>query len=100
MRRMVLLVCLIFSSLFPAFAKDSLKAGFAKRAINPPESWVYMPGSPYNRLNNGREGDLEVRVLVLQQGKLKIALVSLDLIGFLHEDVLKLRERLEDIFPD
>lgn len=41
--------------------------------------------------------DLWARVLVLQQGRTKIGLVALDLIGYFYEEVEKIRERVHDL---
>ncbi|MDX1326486.1 MAG: hypothetical protein R3299_02195 [Arenibacter sp.] len=101
-----------------------LKAGFAKRPITPTivDTWNdangnnkyhKKEGDTYNDNNNngkfdaywiagmsnakpaqGIHDDVWSRVLVIEDNNTRIALVSLDAIGFLHGDVVDIRKRL------
>ncbi len=61
---------------------DALLAGAAKTVITPdpllPVSGGMGPTAPVR----GKRGDLTARALVLQRGELRVAIVSLDLLGF------------------
>lgn len=60
----------------------------------------YLAGFFHNSVYytaTGVHDPLWARVLVLQQGKTKLALVALDLVGFFYQDVLKIRTQLEDL---
>ncbi|SHJ29511.1 hypothetical protein [Pseudozobellia thermophila] len=101
-----------------------LRAGFAKRPITPTiiDTWNDAngdnkynedDGDTYNDNNNngkfdafwiagmsnakpaqGVHDDVWSRVMVLDDGKSRIAMVSLDAIGFLHGDVVDIRKRI------
>jgi hypothetical protein len=75
---------------------DELQAGFAEADITPrvKEKAVFMAGFGHNRKATGVHDPLLARAVVLQHGKEKIALVSIDLIGFFHPQVEKVRQRL------
>src|SRR5579884_2027892 len=89
-------VCSVVSTL-PA--EPQLEAGFAEADITPPVGDgvpVYMAGFGNNRKATGVHDPLKARVVVLAHGQRKIALVSVDLVGFFLPDVDKVRERLTD----
>lgn len=79
-----------------ASSDDELQAGFAETDITPrvKEKTVYMAGFSHNRKATGVHDPLEARAVVLKQGQEKIALVSVDLIGFFHPQVESVRQRL------
>jgi hypothetical protein len=60
----------------------------------------YLAGFLHNSVYvtaSGVHDPLWARALVLQQGKTKIALVALDLVGFFYPNVLKIRSKLADL---
>src|SRR5690606_23722968 len=101
-----------------------IRAGFAKRPVTPTivDTWndangnnTYSEkeGDAYNDNNNngkfdryciagmsnakpaqGVHDDVWSRVMVIEDGNTRIALISLDAIGFLHGDVVDIRKRL------
>lgn len=103
-----------------------IRAGFAKRPITPAviDTWNDANGNnkysrdegdTYNDNNNngkfdaywiagmsnakpaqGVHDDVWSRVMVIEEGPTRIALVSLDAIGFLHGDVVDIRKRIPD----
>ena len=103
-----------------------LKAGFAKRAITPTiiDTWNdangdnkynEKDGDSYNDNNNngkfdafwiagmsnakpaqGVHDDVWSRVMILDDGKSRIAMISMDAIGFLHGDVVDIRKRIPE----
>lgn len=77
-------------------AEEALQAGFAEMDITPDVKGqtVYMAGFGHNRKATGVLDPLKARAIVLQSGADKIALVSLDLIGFFHPQVERIRRRL------
>jgi len=79
-----------------------LQFGFAKRAITPVIGTkpVYMAGFDSDRKATGVHDDLWARAVAVSDGRQKIAIVSVDLIGFFHADVLKARERLQQRVPE
>jgi hypothetical protein len=76
-----------------------LHAGFAEMEITPKvgekNKPVYMAGFGQNRKATAVHDPLFARAVVLKQGDRKIALVSVDLVGFFYPSVLRVREQLE-----
>src|SRR5690348_17055382 len=72
-----------------AAADDELQAGFAEEDITPKLEGkaVYMAGFGHNRKAAGVHDPLKARAVVLRNGETKIALVSVDLVGFFHPHV-------------
>ena len=74
------------------------RVGFAKRPITPAlgSRPVYLAGFANDRRASGVHDDLWARAVALadRDGSRRIALVSVDLIGFFREDVLKARALL------
>jgi hypothetical protein len=87
----------------PAAAAEptALLFGFAKQAITPEvgERPVYLAGFGQNRLATGVHDELWARALALGDGRQKLAIVSVDLVGVFHADVQKARERLQRAVP-
>jgi len=103
---------------------STLRAGFAAAAITPevPDKWVdkngdarYRPedgdtfidgngngvfdpvwiaGFSNGRAANGIHDDLWARTMVIDDGKTRIAIVVLDAIGFMNDDVIDVRKRI------
>jgi len=69
----------LFGALTSSTMADDVRAGAALVKITPPEG-TPMAGYYYARAADGVHDDLYARILVLQQGPVKAALVALDLI--------------------
>ncbi len=106
--------------------QSTIKAGFAKRPITPTivDTWNDAnannkfsedDGDTYNDNNNngkfdafwiagmsnakpaqGVHDDVWSRVMVLDDGKSRVAMISMDAIGFLHGDVIDIRNRIPE----
>src|SRR5262249_32458822 len=77
--------------------EGELQAGFAEADITPKvggERPVYMAGFSQNRKATGVHDPLLARAVVLKDGKSKIAPASVDLVGFFHPNVVRVREQL------
>src|SRR5213592_4755832 len=74
----------------------ALAIGFAEADITPSLRGdpVYMAGFGQNRKATKVHDPLMARAAVLADGKQKIAIVSVDLVGFSYPQVLAVRERL------
>jgi hypothetical protein len=102
----------------------SLSAGFAAMPITPevPDRWidkngdaeynpkdgdtftdgngngvfdpVWIAGFSNSRAANGIHDDLWARTMVLDDGKTRLAIVVLDAIGFMNDDIIDVRERI------
>jgi hypothetical protein len=89
----------------PAAAAPSATAallfGFARRAITPAigAKPVYLAGFDTNRKATGVHDELWARAMAVSDGRQKIAIVAVDLIGFFHSDVLEARELLRQKVP-
>jgi hypothetical protein len=92
------LVCLVSTPAVPhgAPADDNLHAGFAEEGITPrvEGKTVYMAGFGHNRKATGVHDPLKAHAVVLRHGEAKIALVSVDLVGFFHQHVERVRREL------
>jgi hypothetical protein len=74
-----------------------LEAGFGEADITPAvgeKKPVFLAGFGNNRKATGVHDPLRVRAVVLQQGDVKIALVSVDVVGFFYPNVLRVRKQL------
>jgi hypothetical protein len=76
----------------------SLLVGFASRDITPEVGQgkppVYMAGFGHNRIADGVNDPLLARAVVISDGNAKVALVSIDLVGFFYENALNIRAAL------
>jgi len=89
----VLLCAMIFTMNLVAHAE--LRAGAAKRVITP-QMPVYLAGLSNNRLSIGVHDPLYARSVVFEDGKTRLGLVSLDLIGLIRQDVQSIQEKLRE----
>ncbi len=74
-----------------------LEAGFAETDITPAvggERPIYLAGFGHNRLATKVHDPLFARAVVLRHDGRKVALVSVDLVGFFHPHVVRVRESL------
>src|SRR5467141_2042252 len=96
MKRILLLICLWqTASLF--LCAGEFQAGFASRVVTPdpllPVSGGVGPSQPVSR----KEGELEVRALVLADGTTRVAIVSADFLGFPSVLGNKVRAQVKEI---
>ncbi len=96
-----LLLLLALAQPAPPPAAPGLRFGFAKRAITPEvgREPVYLAGFGQNRKATGVHDDLWARAVAMSDGRQRIVVVAVDLIGFFHADVLKARELLQQRAP-
>jgi hypothetical protein len=86
----------------PVFSAEprppSLYAGFGEVDITPTVGHkpVYMAGFGHNRRATKVHDRLMARAVVLRHDHQKLALVSIDAVGFFHDDVLQVRKQLPD----
>jgi hypothetical protein len=73
-------------------------AGAAKVDISPPGP-AYLAGFSPGRRSTGVHDPLYARCTFLDDGATPLVLVVLDLVGFLHRDVLAARARITERFP-
>jgi hypothetical protein len=78
-----------------------LQAGFAKRVVTPTvgAAPVYLAGFANDRRATGVHDDLWARAAAFSDGRRKVVVVSLDLIGFFREEVQKARALLDRRVP-
>jgi hypothetical protein len=95
------LLLLALSQTVAAAVPSPLQLGFAKRVITPAigAKPVYLAGFDNDRKATGVHDDLWARAVAVGDGRQKVAIVSVDLIGFFHADVLKARELLQRRVP-
>ncbi len=76
--------------------KPVLEVGLGEADITPKlgDKPVYLAGFGHNRLATGVHDPLLARAIVLRHGKQKLALVSIDVVGFFFDEVKKVREQL------
>jgi hypothetical protein len=91
---------LLLAGLLAAAAPEAapqLQFGFARRVITPALGArpVYLAGFGHDRRATGVHDDLWARAVAVSDGRLKLAIVSVDLIGVFYRDVAKARELLE-----
>ena len=54
---------------------------------------IWIAGFSNQRAANGVHDDVWARVVVFDDGQSRLALVSLDAIGFRHDDVVEIRKQ-------
>src|SRR5437879_7845987 len=95
-----LLACCILRLLLVSPARADFRAGIAVRVVTPdpllPVSGGVGPSNPVNK----QEGDLTVRALVFADDDSKVAIVSVDFLGFPSVLGDKARARVKGIPPE
>jgi hypothetical protein len=78
-----------------------LRAGVSSANINPTMS-AFIAGDKQNRKFTGVHDSLYAKAVVLTKGTEKLALVTLDCIGLLYPDVLRIRQKAAELcgFPE
>lgn len=82
MRVKILLILLLFIGLLPHVQAQHLKAGAAFRKITPEKLIPISGGMGTPVMPEGARGDLYTRALVLEKGDTRIAIVSIDNLGW------------------
>ncbi len=84
-----------------AKAAEPLRVAFGEADITPEvgpgKRPVWIAGYGHGRAATGVHDPLMARAVVLDDGRRKLALVSVDLIGLQYPNVLRIRQRLKDI---
>src|SRR5437588_11499966 len=77
---------------------EALEVGFGKAEVTPDvhAAPVWIAGYGHNRRATGVHDPLWARAVVLRDGKKKVALVSVDLVGLQYPNVQNVRKRLPD----
>ncbi len=101
MRPLLLLLVLAPPAAAPLPAAPGLVFGFAKATITPAigATPVYLAGFDTNRKATGVHDELWARAVAVSDGRQKIVIVAVDLIGVFHADVLEARELLRQEVP-
>ncbi len=73
--------------------RETLRVGVAVVSITP-EFPVYLAGGLPYRVSLGVHDDLTARAIVIENDDVRVALVSLDLIGINYDDVVRIRESI------
>jgi len=79
-------------------SETALQAGFSEADISPTlgENPVYMAGFGQDRRASKVHDPLMARAVVLRHDDRKLAIVSIDVVGFFYANVLDVREELKD----
>ncbi len=79
-------------------AGTPLRAGFGRVDITPPigdpAHPVWMAGFSNGRAATNVHDPLQAVALVVDNGRVRLGIVALDAIGFFHDDVIRVRERV------
>jgi hypothetical protein len=94
----LLAVALVYTPSSPADNPATLEVGFAESditpKIDPKAKPVFLAGFGHDRKATGVHDPLMARAVVFAHQKEKIALVSVDLVGFFHANVERVRKQL------
>src|SRR5438309_11080972 len=88
---------LIVVLLAPAAGAAELRVGFGETNITPAldgKKPVYIAGFGHNRKATAVADPLMARAVVISDGKTKIALACIDVVGFFHASTQQVRSRL------
>src|ERR1043166_1536757 len=97
-KRILVSLCLWLTP-WSLLVAGEFRVGFASRIVTPdpllPVSGGVGPSRPVSR----KEGELEVRAMVLAEGDTRVAIVSADFLGFPSQLGNKVRTRVKGIPP-
>ncbi|MFO0964486.1 MAG: hypothetical protein U0793_02705 [Gemmataceae bacterium] len=91
------LIPALLSGVAPLAAQEGLRAGFGAVDITPTltaKKPVYLAGFGHNRKATGVHDPIMARAVVLDDGKNKLALVSVDVVGLFLPEVERVRAKL------
>lgn len=74
---------------------NGLRVGVAKIDITPPVGTM-MDGNPRNKGSQGIHDPLYAKALILDDARMNIAIIALDLIGLYRENVDSIRSKIQD----
>src|SRR5262249_22827647 len=94
-----LLLLLLFASFGLSRALAELRVGIASRIVTPDPLLPVTGGVGGSNPVTRKEGDLEVRALVLSDGDTRVAIVSADFLGFPPAFDTRPRPKVKDIPP-
>jgi len=77
--------------------RHPFRAGVASVKITPSRTGLYLAGWGNNRAFTKVHDDIYARALVLERGDVRVAWVSLDLLGLMGPDVEKIKERVKTV---
>jgi len=101
MRWLILGAALGLLTTFSATAAPRLRVGVAKVKITPSlKRRVWIAGRGENRPAESVHDDVWARALVLERGKMRVALVALDLIGLSHQRIEQARKLIREVPGD
>ncbi len=85
----------------PSTNAPSLRAGVSSAPINP-EIGAFIAGDKQNRKFTSVHDSLYAKAVVISQGDEQLAIVTIDCIGLLYPDVLRIRKKTAEIsgFPE
>jgi hypothetical protein len=97
----LLLILLLLPAPAPPSPAPRLQFAFAKRTITPALGArpVYLAGFGHDRRATGVHDELWARAMAVSDGRLKVAVVSVDVIGLFHRDVTQARTALQRQVP-
>lgn len=78
----IIVTVLVFLFPFSSLDAQTFKAGAALRIITPEKLLPVSGGMGAPEIPSGKQGDLFVRALVLEKGKTRVAIVSIDNLGW------------------
>jgi hypothetical protein len=98
-KQIILFLC-VAEALFGSWAL-ALRAGAAKNTITPDVhvGKVYLAGFGFNRVATGVHDNLYARCVAIEAGQKTLVICAADLIGFFHQDVLKVRAKVKAQLP-
>src|SRR5437773_1868894 len=100
MKRILVLVCLWQTFSISALVAAQFRVGVANRIVTPDPLLPVTGGVGGSHPVLRKEGDLEVRALVLAEGATRVAIVSADFLGFPSVLGNKARAKVKVIPPE
>src|SRR5262249_5576998 len=97
MTHRVVLCLIAYSAVLPVHAGEmALRAGFGEVDVSPALDGkpVFLAGFGHNRKATRVHDPIMARAVVLDDGKTKVALVSVDVVGLFREPVERVRRQL------
>jgi hypothetical protein len=95
-----LFILLFFQISFIWSQQNSLWVGASSSKIVPSKkSTIYLAGTKENRISTGVNDPIFAKALFVSDGKTSMALLTLDCIGLLYSDVIKIREQVALLLP-
>jgi len=95
-----LTIIFVFQLLLLTSFAQTLRVGTSSAVINPPKG-AYIAGDKQNRKFTSVHDNLYAKAVVISSGRESVAILTIDCIGLLYSDVLKIRQKVAEIckFP-